>query len=83
MLVDPARSDRPVRARLGLAARVLLADPIRFGALGVAAGVILLVSTILTAAVLTISVAFLALVACRSALPVADRLEALPAAESA
>ena len=36
------------------------------------------VSVVLTAAILTVSVAFVALVACRSVYPAADRLENSP-----
>jgi hypothetical protein len=76
LLADPARADRPVRARLELAATLLLGDPIRFAGLGLIAAVIVVLSTILTAALLTVSVAFVALVSCRVVLATADRLEA-------
>lgn len=76
LLVDPTRADRSIRDQLRLAAALLVLSPIRFGALGAFAAIVVLVSTILTAALLTISVAFVALVACHSVYPVADRLEA-------
>lgn len=75
LIVDPARATRPLRERLRLAGALLLVDPVRFGALGIAVAVITVVSTILTAAILTVSVSFVALVACRSVYPAADRLE--------
>jgi uncharacterized membrane protein YesL len=75
LLLDPAHPDRSVADDLRLAATLLLVDPIRFGALGVFTGIVVVVSTILTVALPTISVSFLALVACRSVYPVADRVE--------
>jgi hypothetical protein len=79
LLVDPARPDAPIRERLRLAATLLLVDPIRVGGLAALAAAIAIVSLALTAAILTVSVSFLALVACRVVYPVADRL-APPAA---
>jgi hypothetical protein len=75
LIVDPARAAWPLRERLRLAGGLLLTHPIRFGALGLIVALIVVVSTILTAAVLTVSVAFVAVVACRSVYPAADRLE--------
>jgi uncharacterized membrane protein YesL len=75
LVVDPARAKRPIRDRLRLAGALLLTQPIRFGALGVVVAMIVVISTILTAAILTVSVAFVAVVACRSVYPAADRLE--------
>ncbi len=75
LLVDPARADASVADRLRLAVLVLLAAPARSAALGVIAAVIVVVSTVLTAALLTIGVAFLALLASRFVYPIADRLE--------
>ena len=54
---------------------MLVVAPIRFGAVGALTAIVLVVSTILTAALLTLSVAFVALVACRTVYPVADRVE--------
>ena len=81
LLVDPFRVDRPARERLRLAGLLLIAYPVRFAALGVVAAVVVVVSTILTAALLTIGVAFVALVACRYVYPAADRLESRLAGE--
>jgi hypothetical protein len=76
ILVDPARAGRPVRERLRLAGLVVLASPGRIGALGLILAVFLVASTVAIVALVTISVAVAALVAARSVLPVADRLEA-------
>lgn len=79
LIVDPTRAGQPLRKRLRLAVALLLVHPLRFGALGLAVALIVGLSSILTAAILTVSVAFVAVVACRSVFPAADRLElALP-----
>jgi uncharacterized membrane protein YesL len=75
LLVDPRLAERPVRERLRLAGMLFLAHPRRIGVLGAAIAIIVVVSTILTAAILTISVAFVALVSCRYVYPAAERLE--------
>ena len=77
LIVDPARDGWPLRERLLLAGRVLLVNPLRWAGLGLLVAIIVAVSLVLTAAILTVSVAFVALVACRVVYPVADRLEAL------
>jgi uncharacterized membrane protein YesL len=74
LMVDPARAARSLPERLRLAGALLLVAPVRFGALGLIVAVVTVVSTILTAALLTVSVAFVALLACRAVYPVADRL---------
>ena len=81
LVVDPTRDGQPVRPRLRLAVALLLVNPTRFAALAIAVALITAVSTVLTAALLTISVAFVALVACRVVYPAADRLEAAMAGE--
>jgi hypothetical protein len=75
LLADPRRADRGLRDDLRLAGILVLAEPIRLGALGLLVAIIVAVSTILTAALLTIGVAFVALLACRTVYPVADRLD--------
>lgn len=75
LIVDPARAAWPLRERLRLAGRLLLVDPLRWAALGLFVALVVAVSVVLTAAILTVSVAFVALVACRSVYPAADRLE--------
>ena len=75
LIVDPVRADEPIRRKLKLAALVNLARPARMFALTALIVAILALSTVLFAALLTISVAFVSLVATRYVLPVADRLE--------
>jgi hypothetical protein len=76
LLVDPARAERPVRDRLRLAGLVVVAYPLRVAALVIVLAVVGLASFVAFAALVTISVAYSALVACRWVLPAADRLEA-------
>lgn len=76
LLVDPNRADRPLRDRLRLAVLLVLAAPGRMVTLGGLLLVVLLLSTVAFAALLTISVSYAALVAARYVLPLADRLEA-------
>ena len=75
ILVDPVRKSDPLRQRLRLAALVGLAHPGRLFVLVVIIGIILIASTVLFAALLTISIAFVALVSARYILPAVDRLE--------
>lgn len=75
ILLDPARANRPVRQRLRTAVLLVLAYPLRIGVLGAVLAVVLLASTVALIALMTISVAFAALVATRYVLPAADRLE--------
>ena len=75
ILVDPERSEMSLAEGLRLVGGLLLAHPLRFAGLGLAMAVVTAVSFVLTAAILTISVSFVALVACRSVYPAADRLE--------
>jgi uncharacterized membrane protein YesL len=77
LLVDPARSEQPVRARLRIAVTVALARPSLMLTLGILLAVVLVVSTIAVAALATVSMAFAALVATRTVLPVADRIDGL------
>jgi hypothetical protein len=74
IVVDPARETLPLRARLRIAGTLLLAAPGRVAVLTVAIAITTAVSTVLTAALLTVSVSFVALVACRIVLPAADRI---------
>lgn len=75
LVVDPARDGQPLSARLRLAGAILLLNPARLGALAIAVAVTTVISTVLTAALLTVSVSFIALVACRVVYPAADRLD--------
>ena len=74
LLADPARATEPSRERARLAGYVVLAAPFRMFALAVMVVVLILISTILVAALVTISVAFIALASSHIVLPDADRL---------
>jgi uncharacterized membrane protein YesL len=76
LVVDPERTGYTLGKRLRLVGLLLLAHPVRFALLGALVVMITAVSTILLAALLTISVSFVALIACRYVYPAADRLEA-------
>lgn len=76
LLLDPQRAERPVRERLRLAGLLFLAAPGRTSLLAFLLAVVVAISTILFAALITIAVAFTSLVAARYLLPLADRLEA-------
>jgi hypothetical protein len=76
ILVDPAHEGRPLRDDLTLAAQVLFTEPRRVAGLAITAALVVLVSIILTAAILTVGVAFVALLACRAVYPIVDRLDA-------
>jgi hypothetical protein len=75
LLVDPARDAMPIAARGRLAGLVVLAHPARFAGLGASVAVVTIVSAVAFAALLSVSVAFIALVASRVTLPAADQLE--------
>jgi len=76
LLVDPWRAERSASEALRLAAYLVLAHPVRIGGLTLLLVMTLLASTIAFAAVVTVSVGFVMLVAARYVLPAADRLEA-------
>jgi hypothetical protein len=76
ILVDPIREARPLRDDLTLAAQVLFTEPRRVAGLAITAALVVLVSVVLTAAILTVGVAFVALLACRVVYPIVDRLDA-------
>jgi len=75
ILVDPVRETMSLRDRLQLAFYVLASRFGRLLALTLVILAILIVSTILFAALVTISVAYVSLVATRYVLPAADRFE--------
>jgi hypothetical protein len=77
LLVDPARDGVAVIAKARLAVFVILAEPLRFARLGAALAVIGVLSAIAIVTLLSVSVAFMLLVAARTVLPAADRLEAM------
>jgi hypothetical protein len=76
VLADPWRASWPARERIRLAGYLVLAHPVRIGALGLILAIFLVASTIAIVALLTVSVAIAALVATRYVLPAADRLDA-------
>jgi hypothetical protein len=75
ILVDPSRPGLPLRRRLRLAAMVNLWRPGRMAGLTILLVAVLAISAVLFAPLLTISVAYVSLVATRYVLPLADRLE--------
>lgn len=80
LLTDPHRDGgRPLasmRDSLRLAGLLVLAHPVRLALLGLGALVILAASSVAFAALVTVSVAYVALVSSHYLLPAADRLEA-------
>jgi hypothetical protein len=74
LLVDPARANWSLRARVKLVGYLLLADPARLFLLGIVLAVILGLAIVLVAALFTIGAAYAALVTARAILPAADRL---------
>lgn len=76
LAVDPRRAGVPWRERARLAGLLVLAHPIRLGVLTIVLTALLVLSTVLVAALMTVGVGFVALAACRYVLPAADRLEA-------
>lgn len=75
LAVDSRREGVPFGQRARLAGLLMVAFPLRVGALLALSALILAVSTVLFAALITISVAFVALLGCHYILPAADRLE--------
>jgi hypothetical protein len=81
LLVDPARDGRSLRDAAAVTGRVLLLHPGRVARLGCAVALVVAVSSVLAAAILTVSLSFVALLLCRSVYPLADSLD--PAAAGA
>ena len=75
LLVDPLRPEMTLRERVRLAVVLPIAHPLRLGIMALIIGVLMAVSTVLFAALLTIALAYSSLVACRYVLPAADRFE--------
>lgn len=75
LLVDPVRDDMGLGQRVRLAVTLVLVSPLRFVVLLAAVLVVFFVSAVFFAALVTISIAFIALVVTRFTLPAADRLE--------
>ncbi len=78
IVVDPLREELTLRSRLWLAFLVIAARPGRMLLLTLVVLAILVASTVLFAALLTISLAYVSLATTRYVLPAADRLEGRP-----
>ncbi len=78
LLVDPRREGTALRETLRLGLLLVVAFPLRFGALALLVGAILAASTVAFAAIATVSVSYVALVAARYVLPAADRFSPPP-----
>jgi len=76
ILADPRRDGLSLRRRVALAGLVVIGRPGRVVALTAVVVAILVVSTILFAAILLVSVAYVSLVSARYVLPMLDSLEA-------
>jgi hypothetical protein len=76
LLGDPAREQWGFRNAARMAAYLVVAYPVRIGVLALLLAVLLMVSTVAFAALVAMSLAYAALVACRYVLPAADRLQA-------
>jgi hypothetical protein len=75
ILVDPAREGIGIVGAARLAGLLVLAAPLRLAGVGLTLALIAVVSTILFAAIVTVSAAFIALTASHFVLPAADELE--------
>jgi hypothetical protein len=75
LLLDPLRASEPLRAIVRLALLLLFAHPLRIGGVAVLLAVVLAVSLVFVAAILTVAPAFAWLLAAHYVLPAADRLE--------
>ena len=83
LLEDPLRADMRLRARLRLAALVLVAFPLRMLAAGLLLGALMLASAVSVVPMVSIAVAFAWLVAAHLVLPLADRIERRPRPDAA
>jgi uncharacterized membrane protein YesL len=75
ILVDPRRDGISTLAAARLAGLLVLARPRRMWGMGIVLAIIAAISSILVAAIVTISAAWIALSACHVVLPAADELE--------
>lgn len=76
VLVDPQREGLGIRQRLTLAGLAVIGRPVRLLVLTAIVALILVVSTILFAAIVLVSVAYVAVFSSRVVLPLVDALEA-------
>ena len=79
LLVDPARAGRSVREVAAETGRILLLQPGPVARLGIAVTLVVAVSAVLAAAILTVSLSFVALLLCRSVYPLADSFDPVDA----
>jgi hypothetical protein len=75
LLLDPLRADDGVRPTLRLGLLLAVAHPVRMAGLALVLGVLLVASTVVAAALVTVSGALVMLIAAHYVLPAADRLE--------
>jgi uncharacterized membrane protein YesL len=75
LVMDPRREDESMRSRLRLAVILVVARPMQMAGLALVLGVLLVVSAILAAAIITFAAAYAALVAAHFVLPAAGRLQ--------
>jgi hypothetical protein len=75
LLLDPLRAQTPVADLVRLSIVVALVKPARYLGLMLALTIVLVVSTVMFVALLTVSVAFFALATAAYAIPMADRIE--------
>ena len=76
VLLDPVRDGAPIRSRLRLATLVLFVHPWRVGGIALVSAIVVVVSTVLVAPILTIAVSFICLLGARAVLPLSDEVEA-------
>jgi hypothetical protein len=76
VFVDPRRDALGLRQKLALTGLVVIGRPVRVIALTILVSFILAVSTVLFAALVIVSVAYVALVSSRVVLPMVDQIEA-------
>lgn len=81
IMVDPLREDLSLRRRLWLAVVLNFARPGRMFALTFIMVALLVASTVLLAALVTVSIAYISLASTRYVLPALDRLEGRPSVQ--
>lgn len=80
IVLDPSRQDDTLAVRLRLAAKLLVARPVRTAGLAAVVGIFLVIATVAIAAIVMFALALAWLVTARYVLAAADRLEGRPAA---
>jgi hypothetical protein len=75
IILDPERDELPLRARLQLAGRVVMAAPLRTVALAATVAIVLALATVSVAIILGVGWALACLTAGHAVLPLADRVE--------